>query len=101
VDLDALQELADNLSAIYDSLDHAKDDFSTAEGVLGSSDVAGSLHDFSNGWKDGRETIKNEIASLMDAVKGAAEDYLHNENQIKDASTSAGVTTTQTGNGPR
>jgi hypothetical protein len=94
VDLDALKQMASNLATIYDALDHAKDDFSYAEGYLGSSDVSGALGSFSSGWKDGRKTIMDEIKSLIDAVTGAAEDYEHNENSIKASSTNAGVHTT-------
>ena len=94
VDLAALKQLAANLELIYNALDHASDDFNYAEDNLGSSDVAGSLDSFSSGWKDGRKTIKDEIKSLIDAVRGAAEDYEHNENSIKKSSTNAGIHTT-------
>ena len=101
VDMAALQELANNLGAIYNALDNARDDFSYAGADMGSADVASALGDFSSGWKDGRKTIMDEIGSLMRAVQGAADDYLHNENQIKDASTSAGVSTSTGTGGPR
>ncbi|MEO6702233.1 MAG: hypothetical protein ABI140_07845 [Jatrophihabitantaceae bacterium] len=94
VDLDALKQMAANLATIYDALDHAGDDFSYAEPDLGSSDVSGSLNSFCSGWKDGRKTIKDEIKSLIDAVRGAAEDYEHNENEIRKSSTNAGISTT-------
>lgn len=97
VDLAALQELANNLAAIYNALDIAEDVFDSGAGDIGSSDVGGSLDDFSNGWKDGRKTLKDEINSLMQAVQGAAEDYLHNENEIKSSYTSAGITTSTSG----
>jgi hypothetical protein len=94
VDLEALKQLSSNLELIYNALDHASDDFNYAESSLGSSDVAGALDSFASGWKDGRKTIKDEIKSLIDAVRGAAEDYEHNENEIKKSSTNAGIHTT-------
>lgn len=94
VDLTALQQLASNLELIYNALDHANDNFNAFDDVIGSSDVHGALDDFVGGWKDGRKTIKDEIKSLIDAVRGAAEDYEHNENEIKKSSTNAGITTT-------
>ncbi len=97
VDLDALQTLANNLSAIYNALDQAGDTFDYGESDSGSSDVSGALDDFCDGWKDGRKTIKDEINSLMQAVQGAAEDYLRNERAITQSSTSAGVNTSTNG----
>lgn len=94
VDLGALQQLASNLELIYNALDHASDNFNAFDDTLGSSDVSGALSDFVGGWKDGRKTIKDEIKSLIDAVRGAAEDYQHNEDSIKKSSTNAGIHTT-------
>ena len=94
VDLAALQQLASNLELIYNALDHANDNFNAFDDTLGSSDVSGALGNFVSGWKDGRKTIKDEIKSLIDAVRGAAEDYEHNENEIRKSSTNAGIHTT-------
>ena len=91
VDVGGLQQLASNLELIYNALDHASDDFNAFDDVIGSSDVHGALDGFVGGWKDGRKTIKDEIASLIDAVRGAAEDYEHNENEMTTSSTNAGI----------
>ena len=93
VDLPAVQELANQLARIHEALDGVKDDFRGAEGDMGSSDVASALGHFCSGWRDGRKTILDEIGNLIQAVKGAHQEYLHSENSIKDSFAQAGVNT--------
>lgn len=82
VDIDVLQQLSNQLAEIHDALSTAKSDFSDAAGALHSDKVAGALHTFCDGWKDGRSKIENETASLSEAVAGVAQDYVHGETTI-------------------
>jgi hypothetical protein len=94
VDLDAMQQLASQLSAIYQSLGGATNELNSFEPAMGSSRVADALGDFGDGWRDGRKTLMSEIDSLMQAIQGSYEDYLYSETQLARASSSAAVTTT-------
>ncbi len=94
VDVVALQGLANQLSTIHDALDSAADDFAEGGDETGSAVVAGALHHFCTGWKDGRRTITDEIGNLVAAVRGAAEAYEHAETQLSDSSTAGAVRTT-------
>ena len=89
-DLDALQQLANRLAQIKDSLDHVNDDLESYEPALGSAHVADRLHAFVNGWHDGRKKISDNISKLQQKVAGVAQTYQQQEDELAKQSTSSG-----------
>jgi hypothetical protein len=87
VDIDALSQLSFQLASIHDALTSAKSDFGGAEATLGSDPVAHALGAFSSGWKDGRNKIEGETASLSSAMAGVAADYADGERVIQGSFT--------------
>jgi len=90
VDLDALQQLANQLSSIKDALDNVKDDLESYEPALGSQHVADRLHAFVGGWKDGRKKITGNIDKLQQKVAGVAQTYSEQEQKLAQSSQQSG-----------
>lgn len=83
VDVDVLQQLSSQLAQIHDALSTAKTDFGDAADAFSCDAVAGALHSFCDGWRDGRSKIEQETAALSSAVAGVAEDYAEGERDIQ------------------
>ncbi|HEX2903297.1 MAG TPA: hypothetical protein VHO01_07550 [Jatrophihabitans sp.] len=90
VDLDALQQLANRLTSIKDSLDNVKDDLQSYEPALGSQHVADRLDAFVNGWRDGRKKITGNIEKLQQKVAGIAQTYAEQERDLAKSSQQSG-----------
>lgn len=97
VDIDALTEMHSQMTSICQALEDAGDDVNAYDRALGSPRIEGKLDDFIDGWKDGRKKIKDGVASLADAVKGACEAYNENEANIKKATQPQDESTTYVG----
>jgi hypothetical protein len=85
VDIDALTEMYNQMASISQALADAEGGVNAYDRALGSERIEGTLNDFVSGWEDGRKKIKDGVNSLGEAVKGACDTYLENENNIKKA----------------
>ena len=95
VDVDALGELARQLSQIKAALESADDGVDAKDGRLGSERIEDALDDFIDGWKDGRKKIIEGIDGLMGRIQGAVDTYQAQEAEIAGAASggaSAGAT---------
>jgi ABC-type transporter Mla subunit MlaD len=99
-DLDALQQLASRLTQIKDALDHAKDDVESYAPSLGSARVSHSLHEFVDGWKDGRKAITGNIDKLSEKVQGVAQTYQEQEDTLAKQSAGSGQSSPGSSTGP-
>ena len=80
-----LLELAQGVAAIQAQLDATPDLVADLTSALGSSDVAGALHHFATGWRDGRKQISTEVGALSDMLGQAAEAYYSTDSSIAEA----------------
>jgi hypothetical protein len=85
VDIDALGELARQLSRIKVAMTEAQKSVDVYDQRLGSPRLEERLDDFISGWKDGRKRIIEEIDGLLEAVEGSIDAYLESERKIVDA----------------
>ncbi|HEX7105407.1 MAG TPA: type VII secretion target [Acidothermaceae bacterium] len=80
-----LLELAQGVSAIRGQLEATPDLVADLSPALGSSEVAGALHHFVSGWRDGRKQISAEVGALSDMLSQAAEAYYSTDSSIASA----------------
>lgn len=80
-----LLELAQGVSMIRTQLDATPDLVADVSSALGSSDVAGALHHFVSGWRDGRKQISTEVGALSDMLSQAADSYYSTDSSIATA----------------
>ena len=80
-----LLELAQDVSTIRAQLEATPDLVADLSSALGSSEVAGALHHFVTGWRDGRKQISTEIGALSDMLAQAAEAYYSTDSSIASA----------------
>ncbi len=90
VDLEALQQLADQLSQIHQALADVNQDLTAYGPALGSKRVASQLDDFVSGWKDGRKKIESNLNTLLGKVQGVAQTYQQQEGALAKAAQSSG-----------
>jgi rubrerythrin len=82
VDLDAMQELANQLGQIRAALMEAEAAVNTFDPRLGSERIEEALNDFVSGWKDGRKRIIEGVEALMGKCHGSIDTYLENERRV-------------------
>lgn len=80
-----LLELAQDVSTIRARLETTPDLVADLSSALGSPEVAGALHHFVTGWRDGRKQISTEIGALSDMLAQAAEAYYSTDTSIAGA----------------
>ena len=80
-----LLELAQGVSMIRGQLEATPDLVADLSSALGSSEVAGALHHFVSGWRDGRKQISTEVGALSDMLSQAAEAYYSTDSSIASA----------------
>jgi hypothetical protein len=80
-----LRDLAQGASMIRSQLEATPDLVADLSGALGSPEVAGALHHFVSGWRDGRKQISTEIEALSDMIAQAAEAYCSTDSSIASA----------------
>lgn len=80
-----LLELAQGVSTIRGQLESTPDLVADLSSALGSSEVAGALHHFVTGWRDGRKQISTEIGALSEMLAQAAEAYYSTDSSIAGA----------------
>jgi hypothetical protein len=80
-----LLELAQGVSTIRSQLEATPDLVSDLSAALGSSEVAGALHHFVSGWRDGRKQISTEVGALSDMLSQASEAYYSTDSAIATA----------------
>jgi len=80
-----LLELAQDVSTIRAQLEATPDLVADLSSALGSPEVAGALHHFVTGWRDGRKQISTEIGALSDMLAQAAEAYYSTDTSIAGA----------------
>ena len=97
VDIDACTEMYSQMGSISQALEDAEGNVNAYDSALGSERIEGKLNDFVSGWEDGRKKIKDGVNSLAEAVKGACDTYMENENNIKQAAAPQDQSTTYVG----
>jgi len=89
-DVEALTTLANQLTTIHDQLARAGDISHQYDRQLGSNRLENAIHDFIEGWKDGRKKIEGEVEGLAKKAAGAAATYQENEQRLIDATKGKG-----------
>lgn len=85
VDLDALGELALQLSQVKAALERSGTLAASAAGCGGSRMVEEAVEEFIDGWRDGRRKIIEGIDGELDKIRGAADAYREQEAKISRA----------------
>lgn len=85
VDVDALGELARQLSSVKAALASTKGDVDAYDARLGSERIEGALDDFVSGWRDGRRQLIEGIDGLAARLAGAVEAYIEQEAALSSA----------------
>ncbi len=85
VDVDALTELARQLSAVKAALQSTKGDVNAYDPRLGSERIEDALDDFVFGWRDGRRQLIEGIEGLAARLTGAVETYTEQEAALSSA----------------
>ncbi|MGQ0679496.1 MAG: hypothetical protein ACT4OM_07560 [Actinomycetota bacterium] len=83
VDVEALTELARQLTEIRSSLEQVSDALDPVG--LGTGKLLGALEDFVGGWRDGRQRIIEAIEGLLGRIQGAVNTYLEQERVLSEA----------------
>jgi hypothetical protein len=103
VDVEALLALRDRLVAVYEALDHAKDDINAFDADLGSSKIENALDSFVSSWRDGRKKIKTGIEGMVARIDSAIDAYVGVEadlaKQADDAAASIAPSTVSVSRG--
>lgn len=96
VDLDGLERLVGALERIDGQLERARADLRSGVDVLGDDDVVEGLERFEQRWRDGREAIRENGATLRTMVSESVRTYRQTDSDL-----AAGLTTstTRTGGG--
>lgn len=84
-DLDAMDEIGNQLQSIYNSLDDVDDRVDVYDDRLGSSRIEEAIEDFVGGWRDGRKEIRDMVDASSANVKKAAETYRATEDKLAAA----------------
>ena len=80
-----LLELAQGVATIRAQLESTPDLVAELSSALGSAEVAGALHHFVSGWRDGRKQISTEVGALSEMLAQAAEAYYSTDSSIASA----------------
>jgi len=84
VDLDGLEQFAKNLASIRTRMNAAQDWAHCHDGQMGSAEVEGALHDFADGWRDGRTKIDGNAKALADMAQGSVDTFRSADQQLAD-----------------
>ncbi len=71
------------LAEIGAVLSRGEDALTVGREVLASPSAVNAWESFVRGWDDGRDQIEKEIASLQEAVLGAASEYARSEQVVR------------------
>jgi|SRR5215472_10298151 len=82
VDSDQLSSLAGRLLQVRQALENAHDDVSAYADATGSAELASSLGNFGQAWREGRAQITDGIASCHADLMSAAQAYSHEEQTL-------------------
>lgn len=91
VQLDELAALAARLNELANSFGEIDETNDFSEALVGDRTALSGLHDFTEGWKDGRKRIKGRSLDAAELLKHAAADYQAAEDGLLE---SMGVSTT-------
>ncbi|MFD0630278.1 hypothetical protein [Catenulispora yoronensis] len=75
VDVDALDTFGTQLESIRTRMNAARDWTHQYDGQMGAKEVEDALHDFSNGWRDGRKEIDGSLQALSQMLTNSAENF--------------------------
>ena len=85
VDVDALEGFGGQLESIRTRMDAARDWTHQYDGQMGASEVEHGLHDFSDGWKDGRKEIDGSLKALSDMLTNSAQTFRQTDTALAQA----------------
>ena len=90
VDLDGLTSFAGRLDRICDALESAKDVLRGEDSALGDGTVIDALHRFEDRWRDGREKIVDNAATLSTMVTESVATYVQADDELAASLTTNG-----------
>lgn len=87
VDVDALEGFGGRLESIRTRMNAARDWTHQYDGQMGASEVEHALHDFSDGWKDGRKEIDGSLTALSQMLTNSAQTFRQTDTALAKAVT--------------
>jgi hypothetical protein len=85
VDPATLEALSGKLSAIHNEMDGMNGIVSVAQGLLGGSDIEGTLGDACNRWHYGTKKLADHMKSVVQRLDAAAQTYSESEDAVQAA----------------
>jgi hypothetical protein len=85
VDVGALSGFGGQLESIRTRMDAARSWTHQYDGQMGAAAVENALHDFSDGWKDGRTEIDGSLSALSKMLTQAAQSFSQADGDLAKA----------------
>jgi uncharacterized protein YukE len=80
-----LEALSGKLSAIHSSMDGMSSLVSIPRGLLGGSDIEGTLNDACNHWHYGTKKLADHMKGVVQRLDAAAQTYNESEDAVQAA----------------
>lgn len=85
VDTATLEALSGKLSSIHSEMDGMSSLVSVPAGLLGGSDIEGTLSDACNHWHYGTQQLADHMKAVIQRLNAAAQTYAKSEDAVQAA----------------